>query len=472
VEYIKKVSVHIKKNHFRGELKMKFMDKLAAWLEAKVMPVASAVGSQKHLCALRDGFVGTLPITMVGAFSVLFNNVIFKTDSLVGKELNKIDSFKDSVQPFLDKYLIPVMGQVWWGTLAMTTLFVIITISYALARAYDVDGLSAAVVAVSAYMVLVPDAAKGVTLEANGVKVTADAWGLIGWGNFNSEAMFAGMILALVSTQLFVVFTKKGWTIKMPEQVPPAVSRAFSSVIPALIIIFAAGFVGLFFKLGLESTYVQFIWKTIQEPLMGLGQSPVTYILLIVLSQMFWFFGLHGMNMVGPVLDSMYGPALNKNTELVNQGKEPIYALTRNFVDVYAMHGGSGATLCLIVAIYIFSKKQETRELAKLGTAPGIFQINEPVIFGLPLVLNPMYFIPFLITPPLLMTIAYIFTAVIPFADYLYVASPWVTPPVISAFVGTGGDFKAAILAAGLFLLGVIIYAPFVIAANKVGEDA
>lgn len=461
---------------------MKFMDKLAAWLEAKVMPIASAIGSQKHLCALRDGFVGTLPITMVGAFAVLFNNVVFGETSLFGEKLNQIDAYKESVQPFIGKYLIPVMGQVWWGTLAMTTLFVIITISYALARAYDVDGLSAAVVAVSAYFVLIPDAAKGVTLEAEGVKVTADAWGLISWGYFNSEAMFAGMILALVCTQLFVIFTKKGWTIKMPEQVPPAVSRAFSSVIPALIIIFLVGFIGRFLTLGLETTYKDIIWKTIQEPLMSFGQSPVTYIVFILLSQLFWFFGLHGMNMVGPILDSMYGPVLNKNTEIVEAAtkagqsakdvQDQLSTLTRNFVDVYAMHGGSGATACLIVAIFIFSKKQESRELAKLGTAPGIFQINEPVIFGLPLVLNPMYFIPFLITPPVLLTIAYVFTEIIPFANKLYVASPWVTPPIVSAFLGTGGDFKAAILAAALFLLGIVIYAPFVIAANKMGEEA
>ncbi|MGL4771992.1 MAG: PTS sugar transporter subunit IIC [Clostridium sp.] len=451
---------------------MKLMDKIAAFLEAKVMPIATVIGSQKHLGALRDGFVGTLPISMVGAFAVLFQNVFFKADSLVGEKLNAIDSYKESVQPFVTKYLIGITGQVWWGTLAMTTLFVIITISYALARAYDVDGLSAALVSVAAYITLIPDTNFGTTVEANGVKVTGDLFGLISWGFFNSEAMFAGMILALLCTQLFVILTKKGWTIKMPEQVPPAVSRAFSSVIPAIVVIFLVGIIGLVFKYGLEKTYKDFIWTTVQEPLMALGQSPVTYIGLIFLSQLLWFFGLHGMNMVGPVLDSMYGPALNKNTELVNAGKEPAYALTRNFVDVYAMHGGSGATLCLMVAIFIFSKKQETRELAKLGVAPGVFQINEPVIFGLPLVLNPMYFIPFLITPPLLMTIAWVFTEVIPFADKLYVTAPWVTPPILSAFVGTGGDFKAAILAAALFLLGVVIYAPFVIAANKIGEEA
>ncbi|MGL5151316.1 MAG: PTS sugar transporter subunit IIC [Clostridium sp.] len=451
---------------------MKFMDKLAAFLEAKVMPIATVIGSQKHLGALRDGFVATLPMSMVGAFAVLFQNVFFKADSLVGEKLNTIESYKTGVQPFVDKYLIGITGQVWWGTLAIMSLFVIITLSYSLARAYDVDGLSAALVSIASYITLMPDMVKGITLEQNGVKVTGDAWGLMSWGYFNSEAMFAAMIIALVCTQLFVTLTKKGFTIKMPEQVPPAVSRAFSSVIPAIIVVFLVGAIGLIFKYGLEKSYKDFIWTTIQEPLMALGQSPATYIGLIVLSQILWFFGLHGMNMVGPVLDAMYGTALNKNNELVTAGKEPIYSLTRNFVDVYAMHGGSGATLCLIVAIFIFSKKQETRELAKLGAAPGIFQINEPVIFGLPLVLNPMYFIPFLITPPLLLTIAWVFTDVIPFAAKLSIPAPWVTPPVISAFVGTGGDFKAAILAAALFLLGVVIYAPFVIAANKAGEEA
>jgi cellobiose PTS system EIIC component len=106
-----------------------------------------------------------------------------------------------------------------------------------------------------------------------------------------------------------------------------------------------------------------------------------------------------------------------------------------------------------------------------MAVAPGAFQINEPIIFGMPLVLNPVFAIPFIFTPPLLVTIAYIFTAIIPFAGYIYISPPWVTPPIISAFLATGGDISATILATVLFLLSIVIYAPFVILADKMGDQ-
>ncbi|MGL5086449.1 MAG: PTS transporter subunit EIIC, partial [Clostridium sp.] len=209
------------------------------------------------------------------------------------------------------------------------------------------------------------------------------------------------------------------------------------------------------------------IYQTIQTPLSNLGQSPLTYVIFILLSQIFWFFGLHGMNIVGPILDTTYASALQENFEAVtvNNG-EALNIITRNLVDVYGMHGGSGATLGLIIAIFIFSKRAEHRELAKLSGAAGLFQINEPVIYGLPIVLNPLMFIPFVIVPVICTGIGYIATAV-GFADKLYLNQAWVMPPVISAFTGTGGDIKATAVAAFTLVLSVVIYAPFVILANK-----
>lgn len=256
----------------------------------------------------------------------------------------------------------------------------------------------------------------------------------------------------------------------MPEQVPPAVSKAFAAVIPAIVVI---GLAGLVHSLSLAFTgmdFKVFIEKTIQEPLMALGQSPITYIILILLSQLLWFFGLHGLNMVEPALNTLYSPALNANIEAVTAGGEAVNTLTRNFVDVYAMPGGSGGTLALLIAIFIFSKRQESRELAKLAIAPGCFNINEPVIFGLPLVLNPIYFIPFIIAPPICIAIAYMVTEA-GFVSRISASLPWVTPPVFHAVLATNGDIRAGILSAALLLLSVLIWTPFVIAANRVGNE-
>lgn len=418
------------------------MDKISAALEKYLMPVASFIGGQKHLIAIRDGFITSLTVSMTGALASMMNAVFFKVDSFIGQYLNKIDAYSSSVQPILDKYAIPVMGDIWFGTSAILSIFILLGVAYSLAKSNEMDGIGAALVALASWFTIFPQTAMGVFSKAEDGTFAEGAWGLIPVGQLGSNAMFSAMLVGLVAAQLFVTFAKKGWVIKMPEQVPPAVSKAFAALIPGGLTLVIFGIIAEIFAQAFKTPFVDWMLKVVQEPMMALGQSPFTYIFLIFIAQLLWFCGLHGSNMVDPALNTMYKTALLDNVNAVAQGKEPIYALTRNFVDVYAQPGGSGGTLALIIAIFIFSKRQEAKELAKIAVGPGIFQINEPVIFGLPIVLNATYFVPFIITPP-----------------------------IISAFFGTAGDFKAAILAAALLVLSVVIWTPFVIAANRMGDS-
>ena len=434
------------------------MDGISRWLEKHMLPIANKVGSQRHLSAIKNGFIATMPIALVGAMAVMLNNVFLNSDSLIGEQLNKMSFYENTIQPFLGRTLIPVFGQLWWATIAMAVVFSTFTIAYSLAKEHNEDGLAAGVIAMGAYLALIP-------------QVTEAGWGWISWTSFNSSAIFAGLITALCAAELFCFVKRKGWVIKMPDQVPPAVSRAFSAVIPAGIVLFVFAVVAIFFFDVVGTPVGVWINEMLQTPLVNLGQSPITLIFLMLLSQLLWFFGIHGMLVVGPALDLMYGPPLAENTELVVQGLEPVHVLTRNFIDVYGMHGGSGATLGLIVAIFLFSKRAHYRMLAKMATPPGIFQINEPMVFGLPLVLNPIMAIPFIFVPAITILIAWFFTAVVPFAGLIEIGAPWTTPPIISAFLATNGSITATILAAVTFALSVVLYAPFVILANK-EEDA
>ena len=447
------------------------MDKISAALEKYLMPVASFIGGQKHLIAIRDGFITSLTVSMTGALASMMNNVFFNETSFVGQYLNKIDAYHESVQPILQKYAIPVMGDIWFGTSAILSIFILLGVAYSLAKSNEMDGIGAALIALASWFTIFPQTAMGVFSKAEDGTFTEGAWGLMPVGQLGSNAMFSAMLVGLVAAQLFVTFTKKGWVIKMPEQVPPAVSKAFAAVVPGGLTLVIFGIIAEIFAQAVKTPFVDSMLEVVQNPMMALGQSPFTYIFLIFIAQLLWFCGLHGSNMVDPALNTMYKTALLDNVNAVAQGKEPIYALTRNFVDVYAQPGGSGCTLALIIAIFIFSKRQEAKELAKIAIAPGIFQINEPVIFGLPIVLNATYFVPFIITPPICLAIAWVFTEKIKFANYLCVELPWTTQPIISAFFGTAGDFKAAILAAALLVLSVVIWTPFVIAANRMGDS-
>jgi len=448
---------------------MNFMDKMSASLEKVLLPVAQKIGSQKHICALRDGFIATLTASMAGAMAVMINCVFLLSDSLIGEKLNSIGFWKDSVQPILDKWIINIGWAVQGGTLKIMAILIVFTIAYSLARSYEENPLLAALMAFCAYFVIAPQNVAGLFKLDKGAYVDGGG-GLISMNMFGATSMFATILTAFIATEIYVRISKKGWVIKMPEQVPPAVANSFAAIIPGSITLVIFGIISVLFSTGLESNVPDWIAKTIQAPLMELGQSPFTMILLVFIAQFLWFFGLHGMNIVDGALQPLYSPPLLENIDLYTKGLEPKYALTRNFIDVYAMPGGSGGTMALLIAIFLFSKRQESKELAKLALAPGLFQINEPVIFGLPLVLNVTYFIPFIFISPLMLAIAYFFTAVVPFASYITGNGAWTTPPIISAFVATNGDIKACILAAGLLVLAVVLWAPFVMMANKMGS--
>jgi PTS system cellobiose-specific IIC component len=406
------------------------------------------------LSAIKDGFILTMPLALAGALAAMLNNVFLGSETLIGEILNRMSWYASTVQPFLDATLVPVMDQIWWGSIAVSVLFSTFTIAYNLAKSLGEEGAIAGVIAIASYMVLTPQSVEG-------------SWGLISWTSFNSQAVFAGLLTALLGTELYCWIKRKGWIIKMPDSVPPTVSKSFSAVIPAGITLVIFASVSVFF-LNVIGTPVQ-VWinEMLQSPLVRLGQSPFSMLFLTFLAQVLWFFGLHGLMITEPALNLMYGPAGAANLELVMQGYEPTYVITRNFFDVYGMHGGSGATLALIIAIFIVGKKVNYKSLAKLSLAPGIFQINEPMIFGLPLVLNPIMAIPFIIVPVINLFIAWFFTAIIPFAGLLYNSAPWTTPPVISAFLASGGNWGSTILAAVTFVIAIFIYIPFVLMANK-----
>lgn len=415
------------------------MDKFMKWMEEHFVPVAGRIGAQRHLVAIRDGFVAIMPLILAGSFAVLFKNTLF------------------SWIPGLS-VLIPICDSIWWGTLAIMTLVVVFGVGYNLAKGYGEDGLASGLISVASYIATLP--------QAHG-----DAgWGYIHWGYLNATGLFTGLIVALIATEIFVKLTKKKVIISMPDSVPPAVGKAFAAVLPGVITLLVFGIITFIISTaGLGSLY-DMIYNGIQKPLQGFSQGVGSAMFLAVLINLFWFFGLHGANILDPVMNSLYLPALEANASAIALGQAAPNVITRVFFDTYVHLGGSGATLALIIAIFIVSRKREEyKAVAKLSSPLGIFQINESVMFGLPIVLNPIMFIPFLITPGVLTLIAYLATAsgLVP---PTYVAIPWISPVGIGAFLATGagsGSWRAALLAIVNLAVAILIYLPFVKLADE-----
>lgn len=216
----------------------------------------------------------------------------------------------------------------------------------------------------------------------------------------------------------------------------------------------------IFFAFGVTDIITSF-YDLVQQPFMGLANTLPSAILLAFIAPFLWFFGLHGANMIEPLMQSINAPAIESNIEAINNGLAAPYIVNKPFFDSFVNLGGTGATLGLIIAIFIFGRRNKAyKVVTNLSSAPGIFNINEPMMFGLPIVLNPIMFIPFILTPIVLVTVAYTATklGMVPVATAM---PPWVTPPIIGGFLATQ-SIAGGVLAAVNLVISVVIYAPFV----------
>lgn len=469
------------------------MENFTAWMEKHFVPIAAKIGSQKHLVAIRDGFIGIMPITMAGAIATLINVFVRDLPKAYLPDL-KIEEMFD--------WLITINGNVWWGTLAMLAIAFAFSFGYNLAKAYDVNPLAGGLVALASFLTILAQGAafdfalgKEVAVDSmkqlndlgvpavmnstkDGLQLAVGSWGYISKSWTDAQGLFSALIIGLISTMIYAKLMIKKVTIKLPEQVPPAVSKAFAAIIPGTVAIYTSAILQFLCTQFLGKGLPELILEYLQMPFQNLSQGIGAILILVIFVQVFWFFGLHGPNVLAPILDGGYKPLLASNTNVYNEAvkagatmSEAIdkmdYVWTRGSFDAFVWMGGSGCTIALLIAIFIFSKRDDARAVAKLSFPMGCFNINEPVIFGLPIVLNPIYFIPWVITPIFLTLIAFYATTwgIIP---PVFIEVPWVVPPVIYAFLATGGNIVAGLIALINLVIAVVCWIPFVMVANKI----
>ncbi|MBP1039410.1 PTS sugar transporter subunit IIC [Vagococcus sp. BWB3-3] len=453
------------------------MQGLMNWLERHIIPIASKIGNEKHLVALRDGFIGTMPATMAGSIAVLLNAFLRDFPTNWGWT-----GFVENMAP-----VISVNGYIWAGSLAIVAVIFSISLGYNLAKAYNVAPLSGAVVSIAAFIMgLTQSATTNLTLSeklpANVIGLIEEAGGSVtdgttivakAWGFFNFDAhmggsgLFTAIIFGFVSVIIFSKLMQANLIIKMPDSVPPAVSKAFAAIIPACVALYTCGIINFAFSKATGLPMIDWITTTIQQPLLHLSQGFGSVLLIVFLIHLLWFFGIHGDNVMAPVLSTIWGNAMNQNMNAFQKGLEIPYKWVSGTFQAFVWPGGSGATLMLVCAILAFSKRADSLTVAKLSLAPGLFNINEPVMFGMPIVLNPLYMIPVILVPCVTAGITY-FATMTDLVRPVVVSVIWVMPPIINGFLATGGDWHSIILSIVNLLVGFLIWTPFVFAANKV----
>ncbi|MEW9676945.1 PTS cellobiose transporter subunit IIC [Lentibacillus sp. L22] len=411
------------------------MNRFIEFMEKYFIPIASKIGSQRHLVAVRDGFVTIMPLMILGSLAVLINNL-------------PIDAYQDFLSSiFGEENWQKLGGSLWDGTFQIISVLVAFTIAYHLANSYGKDAISSGIVSVAALIILMRPIADGAGLPTD-------------W--LGANGLFVAIAVALISTEIFTRLSGyKRLQIKMPEGVPPAVSKSFSALFPSMItlIIFAL-FEVILFAANAPEVH-ELIFDLIQAPISHLSNTVFAAVVIALLMHLLWFFGLHGSNMMEPIMESVYLPAINANAEAFKAGQEIPYIVTKPFFDSFMYLGGTGATLALITAVFIAGRSHKHYyQVSKLGVAPGLFNINEPILFGFPIVLNPIMIVPFFLAPVILTVFSY-FVISVGLVPKTIAFIPWTTPPVIGGFLSTG-SWRGGALAAVNFVIAVVIYLPFV----------
>lgn len=433
---------------------MKVVDRLSE----KMLPIVSKMSSQRHLLAIRDSFIVTMPLVMAASVMVLLNALIFSNAT---------------VQRILDlSPLAELASIVNNGTMSILAIIVCYNIGWNLATHYIQTGViddpsfspvHAGILSTAVMFILMPLSSTVTLMDGN----TAEATGVFLQSLTSSSGLATAMIAALVSTELFIKLAKmKSFKIRMPEGVPPAVATSFNSLVPEIVVILFFSVVVFTLNHTTGLNVPQLIELAIQTPLKAFVLSVPGILFSQFFSDFLWVFGMHGSSILAPIRQAPLLQSIQENMDAFSVGKEIPNIITEPFTNAFGLIGGGGCILPLVIAILWASKRQEQRSIAKFGLTTCLFNITEPIMFGLPVVMNPIYMIPCAIIPSINLVIAYAATS-LGIISKTVAAAPWITPPVIQSFIATGGDIRAAVLTVILIILDVFLFLPFVLAANK-----
>jgi|SRR5690625_2661428 len=405
----------------------------------RIEMIAGQIGNQKHLRALRDGILLSMPLIIIGSIFLILGNL-------------PIEGYTD----WLDKIgLEPIFNKIVDGSFGIMALVATFGVANSLSEDYEVDGISAGIIAISSFLIVTPnlivEAEHGVPYEFLG-----------------SSGLFVAIIVGLLSTEIFRFFVQKNFTIKMPSGVPVAVESSFAALIPGLMVILFWGLIYLLLILaGVENIHM-LLTSILGKPLGLLGGSLWGTLIIIALNSIFWFVGIHGANTINPIIQPIWLQNSDANRIAFQAGQEVPHIINHEFVMNFAWLGGGGATIGLVICLVLFTKSKNNKTMGRITLAPGLFNINEPVLFGLPIVLNFKYLIPFILAPMATAIITYISMATGLVAKPVGIVVPWTMPPVISGYLATGGKISGAVIQIITLSVTVLIYYPFVKAADRI----
>ncbi|MEZ8824673.1 PTS sugar transporter subunit IIC [Vibrio amylolyticus] len=412
---------------------MKLYDAIIGFVEKHIAPLAAKVGNQPHVRAMRDGFIVAMPFIIVGSFILIFAFPPFAEDTQ--NAFGRV--WLDFATQNFDLIMMPFNM-----SMGIMTIFVSLGVAYSLAKAYKMDGITSAVLSLMSFLLVAAPAKDGALATSH----------------MGGTGIFTAVMCAFFSVELYRFMKKHNITIRMPEQVPPAIARSFEVLLPVLAIFVTLYPLSLFVQIQFDMLIPDAVMAMF-KPLISASNTLPAIIGALLVCQLLWFAGIHGAAIVVGLLSPIFLTNISANIDAFVNDQPVQNIFTQPFWDFYIFIGGSGATLALVL-LMSFSRSAHLKSIGRMSAVPGLFQINEPVIFGSPIVMNPILFLPFVFAPIINATIAY-FAVHLGFVGMGVATTPWTTPAIIGASWGSGWTLSPVFLVGGLLILDLFIYLPF-----------
>ncbi|MGL5600285.1 MAG: PTS sugar transporter subunit IIC [Silvania sp.] len=416
---------------------------LTSFLEKRMLPLAEKISNNIYLSALKNAFISLIPFLIVGSFFLLLINF-------------PISGYNEFMASLLGKGTLDKLNYGIDASYGLMTLLVIVNFSRELVEKLKLSQ-STAILPLAIFFLMAPGKITSATGEVIG--------GAYALNDFSAQSMFLGIIITLVTLKMVQYLENNTFTIKMPDSVPPEIAKSFKSLVPILFVMLFWIVIKTLFEATSYVTAGNFISVMLQEPLLHLGNSIFSQLIAETLIGLFWFFGIHGDSIVSSVMGPIWQTLSAQNLAATQSSLAATNIITQQFRDVYLIAGGTGFTGALLISIFLVAKSTRLKQLSRLAAPAAIFNINEPIIFGLPIVLNPLMLIPFILTPIVLCTFTYIVIYLGWVPPTSGIAIPWTTPIFISGFLTTG--ISGAILQGVNLIIATVIYMPFVKVLDK-----
>lgn len=422
------------------------MNKLLTKIEKSFMPVMAKLADNIYLKAIRNGMVCIIPLTIIGSFFLIALNI-------------PIDGYAEWIAPYADKIVIPFRMTVY-----MMSVYATFGIGASLGKERDLDPTTSGVLALIGFMMtIIPVTGLVVdpTLAAEGTitEIAAAGW-YMPFQYIGSAGLFGSIVVSIFSVETLYFMKKRNLTIKMPEQVPPSVADSFAALAPTAVVIVVLWLITVVFGFNIHNFF-----NMLLSPLQNFlaGDNIFGALLTVLLITLLWSAGIHGVSIIGGLLRPFWQIALEANATQIAAGVDPSQLANvtpEPFFQWFVWIGGSGGTLGLLIAALLVAKSKQVKTITKLSFVPGIFNINEPVIFGFPIVMNPTLVIPFIVGPLVVTTISF-YAIKLGLVNAPYLLAPWTLPAPIGAVMATA-DFRALILAVVNIVVLTVIYIPFI----------